>query len=346
MTRKEILQNYSVKVTCEEDVERLNELERESNEINYVGKGDWCWTSDGNYYVGTKDSENCDYDKESWGKTFNSVDEFEQFLKAEEPEKSEPKFKVGDKVRIVARGYNHEIPIGNEQKIICVKFRKTEDIYIYQTDYRITPWITDSCAELIEEPEKQESYREYKGIKFPTDVDEFLENGPYPHIALSDYLFSADEMGGMPGPQYRELREKFDSNSLGILYSSLENYWYSKKKKVELPFTAKELMENGPFDVSDEELMNHINGNMSFTEYTKLGIKGLDYPSRLMAYWMAKRSDYEWIASATSGEGIISMIRKEVPSINPLSKLTCKSKSKSLDLKPKKINEVKLNIKK
>lgn len=282
MTRKEILQNYCVKVTCDEDVERLNKLENNYSEIDYKGKGCWSWLDLLHIrYYGNEDGE-LRSENYYWGKTFNSVDEFEQFLKAEE---LKPKFKVGDKVRIVAEGIDHKVPIGTECEIIGVLppngYRHE---YRYDTGHIYCPWIIDSCAELIEEPEKQESYREYKGIKFPTDVDEFLENGPYcDEDVLRKYIATPPERGGMPLSQYDSLKTNLCSIFFSSLTTDLIEYWDSKKENVEFK---------------------------------------------------------------VSGEGLLGMIRKESPSPNPLSKLTCKSKSKSLDLKPKKINEVKLNIKK
>lgn len=155
MTRENILSSYCVKVNCPEDVDRLNTLERESDEINYVGKGDWVWTSEGPYYVGTKDSEYCDFGKESWGHVFHSVDEFEQFLKSVKPK-----------------------------------------------------------------------YREYKGVRYPTDMDAFLKLGPYcDSDSLYDYINLPEGAGGIPDELFNKLGDKFGYFSVRDLTDKLQQYW-------------------------------------------------------------------------------------------------------------------------
>lgn len=81
--REEILKNYCVKVTSSLDVNKLNELEKDSDEIQNYHKGTWGWNSDIAWYYGLENGYSRSDDVVTWGHVFNSVDEFEAFLKGE-----------------------------------------------------------------------------------------------------------------------------------------------------------------------------------------------------------------------------------------------------------------------
>lgn len=141
------------------------------------------------------------------------------------------KFKVGDKVKITANYTNHQYEIGSIQEIKFIDEKTHEHHCKYKCkDNEMGGcWISGKCAELIEEPEKQESYREYKGIKYPTNMDAFLMLGPYgSEDSIIDYVRTIEECGGMPDELYIRLKEKFGISHPDDLIKKLQEYWRGK----------------------------------------------------------------------------------------------------------------------
>lgn len=306
--REEILNNHAVLCNSQKKVERYEKL------MDFdIG---WSNSCNSKWYFGKKENKRCYFGGKPEGHVFNSVDEFEAFLK-DDPAPSETKFKVGDKVKIVANSYNHSLDTGDIAIItrICSYISKTGQLYKAEKfGTRDYSYITNECAELYQEPEQNPKGRGYGEnecilVNNITDFNEICK--------ITGFNNDAKYMGNITSGEDTCIYIRKDT----ITWSSVGTAKLSGCNII----PAQDFIEAHSKEVIDHE---------------KPLLKG-EYKS-VRKWHTDKLLDRRFgNALKAQGDGIKGVNTKylEVWDETPLNKLTCKPKEKPLDLSTRRIRK-------
>lgn len=309
--REEILKNYCVKVTSSLDVNKLNELEKDSDEIQNDHKGTWVWNSDIAWYYGLENGYSRSDDVVTWGHVFNSVDEFEAFLKGD-PAPSETKFKVGDKVKIVANKTSHSFGVGDIVEITHIGDNPGRYVAIHSIG--LTQVISNECAELYKEPEQNP-----KGLGYG-------EN----ECILVNNITHFNEICKITG-----INE--DAKYMGNITSGEDTCIYIYENN--FSWTFPNAAEDGGFNIIPAQ---------DFIEAHSKEVVGHEKPLLKGEYKSVRKWHTDKLLDRrfgntlkAQGDGMKGVNTKylEVWDENHLNKLTCKPKEKPLDLSTRRIRK-------